>query len=78
MSTITRETRLSKGNSTILPAGIRKAMNLEPGDVLEWKLVGETITVIPRKREVLENIIGMISHGGDAVESKRKAQKGRS
>jgi len=53
-------------------------MNRKPGDVLEWKLVGETITVIPRKREVLENIIGMISHGGDAVESKRKAQKGRS
>jgi AbrB family looped-hinge helix DNA binding protein len=77
MSTITSETKLSKGNSTILPAAIRNALNLEPGDILEWRMDGETIRVVPRKRVMLDNIIGMISHGGDAVESKKKAQTGR-
>lgn len=44
------ETVISKGYQTVVPAKIRKAHKISPGDVLEW-IDGENgIIVQPRKK----------------------------
>ena len=70
------KTKISKGYSTVIPAEIRHAMDLEPGDILEWNIKGEVLMVKPRKKVTWDDVIGIISVGGDAVESKRRIQRG--
>ena len=73
---MTSQTKISDGYSTVLPAEIRKTLNLAPGDILQWDIDDETIIINPRKRVSLTDICGSISIGGDAVESKQKGQSG--
>ncbi|HLB70301.1 MAG: AbrB/MazE/SpoVT family DNA-binding domain-containing protein [Candidatus Methanoperedens sp.] len=70
------ETVISKGYQTVVPAKIRKAHNILPGDVLEWIDSENGIIVQPRKKRTLKDIIGLVKTEGDAVESKKHAQKG--
>ncbi|MFA5237929.1 MAG: AbrB/MazE/SpoVT family DNA-binding domain-containing protein [Methanoregula sp.] len=70
------KTKISEGYSTVLPAEIRKGLNLVPGDILQWEVNEGIITIHPRKRVTLEGICGMISSGGDAVNDKKKIQSG--
>ncbi len=70
------ETVISKGYQTVVPAKIRKAHNIIPGDVLEWIDSEKGIIVQPRKKRVLKDIIGLVKAEGDAVESKKRVQKG--
>ena len=70
------KTKLSEGYSTVLPAEIRKALNLVPGDILQWEIEKGIIIVKPRKKETLREITGMISCGGDAVTAKKNVQSG--
>lgn len=70
------ETVISKGYQTVVPAKIRKAHNILPGDVLEWVDSEKGIIVRPRKKRTLKDIIGLVKAEGDAVESKKRAQKG--
>lgn len=70
------KTKLSEGYSTVLPAEIRKALNLVPGDILQWEIEKGIIMVKPRKKETLKEITGMISCGGDAVTAKKSVQSG--
>ena len=70
------ETIISNGYQTVVPAKIRKAHNLMPGDVLEWIETEKGIMVYPRKKRTLNDIIGLIKADGDAVESKKQIQKG--
>ncbi|MHC1586867.1 MAG: AbrB/MazE/SpoVT family DNA-binding domain-containing protein [Candidatus Syntropharchaeia archaeon] len=70
------ETKISKGYSTVIPAEIRKALGLLPGDILVWEWNGKELRVSPRKRKKLEDIIGLISEGGDALEAKKRIQSG--
>jgi AbrB family looped-hinge helix DNA binding protein len=70
------KTKISKGFQTVVPGEIRKKLGLEPGDSLEWQEKDGIVTVKPRKRRTLKDITGIISVGGDAVASKRKAQRG--
>lgn len=70
------KTKLSEGYSTVLPAEIRKALNLVPGDILQWEIEKGIIMVKPRKKETLREITGMISCGGDAVTAKKNVQSG--
>jgi len=74
---MTSKTKISEGYSTVLPAEIRKAMNLSPGDVLQWSIVDGLITIQPRKKMTLAGICGVISSGGDAVNDKKKIQSGK-
>ena len=73
---MTSQTKISDGYSTVLPAEIRKKLNLTPGDVLQWNIEDENIIIKPRKRVSLTDICGSISIGGDAVEEKKKVQSG--
>jgi AbrB family looped-hinge helix DNA binding protein len=70
------KTKISEGYSTVLPAKIRKALNLAPGDILQWDVKGGIITIQPRKKMTLTGICGVISAGGDAVLDKKKIQSG--
>ncbi|MFA5268643.1 MAG: AbrB/MazE/SpoVT family DNA-binding domain-containing protein [Methanoregula sp.] len=74
---MTSETKISDGNSTVLPAEIRKTLNLTPGDVLQWDVVDGIITIQPRKKMTLAGMCGVISAGGDAVKDKKKIQSGK-
>jgi AbrB family looped-hinge helix DNA binding protein len=71
------KTKISDGYSTVLPAEIRKALNLTPGDILQWDLEDGIITIHPRKKVTLTGICGVISAGGDAVNDKKKIQSGK-
>lgn len=73
---MTSQTKISDGYSTVLPAEIRKKLNLTPGDVLQWNIEDENIIIKPRKRISLTDICGSISIGGDALEEKKKVQSG--
>jgi len=70
------KTKISDGYSTVLPAKIRKALNLAPGDILQWNVEDGIITIQPRKKVTLTGICGVISSGGDAVNDKKKIQSG--
>lgn len=70
------ETVISKGYQTVVPAKIRKAHKILPGDVLEWTDTEKGILVHPRKKRTLKDIIGLVKTEGDAVESKKQVQKG--
>ncbi len=70
------ETVISKGYQTVVPAKIRKAHGITPGDVLEWMDTEQGILVHPRKKRTLQDIVGIVKSGGDAVESKKMVQKG--
>ncbi|HUV83621.1 MAG TPA: AbrB/MazE/SpoVT family DNA-binding domain-containing protein [archaeon] len=70
------ETKISKGYQTVIPSKIRKAYNIKPGDILDWTETEKGILVQPRKKRTLQDITGLIKTEGDAVESKKKVQKG--
>ena len=70
------KTKISDRNSTVIPAGIRKMLDLMPGDTLLWEVREGLITIRPRKKEILDGICGLISSGGDAVSDKKRAQSG--
>ncbi|MDO8871839.1 MAG: AbrB/MazE/SpoVT family DNA-binding domain-containing protein [Methanoregula sp.] len=73
---MTSKTKISEGYSTVLPAEIRKALDLNPGDVLQWDVEDGLITIKPRKKMTLTGICGVISNGGNAVNDKKKIQSG--
>ena len=54
---ITSQTKISEGYSTVLPAEIRKTLNLTPGDILQWYIDNNTIIIKPRKRVTLSDIL---------------------
>jgi bifunctional DNA-binding transcriptional regulator/antitoxin component of YhaV-PrlF toxin-antitoxin module len=73
---MTSKTKISDGYSTVLPAEVRKAMDLSPGDVLQWDVGDGVITIHPRKKMTLAGICGIAGAGGDAVADKKKIQSG--
>ena len=74
---MTSKTKISEGYSTVLPAEIRKALNLKPGDLLQWDVENGLIKIQPRKKMTLAGICGVISSGGNAVNDKKKIQSGK-
>ena len=70
------KSKVSKGYLTVVPKAIREASEVREGDILEWYLEGARIVVRPRRRRTLDDLEGLIEGGGDAVASKRKAQRG--
>lgn len=73
---VSSETRVSKGFLTVVPKSVRTAAEVQEGDVLSWTTEGDRIIVTHRKRATLQQVTGMLSHGGDAVVAKRKVQRG--
>jgi len=71
------KTKMSKGYLTVVPKEVRRASGVREGDILEWSIEEDKIVVRPRRRRTIDDITGVISHGGDAVASKRRAQRGQ-
>ncbi len=74
---MTIESRVSKGFLTVVPKAIRREMKVTAGDRLTWTVEDNRMIVIPRRVKALEDITGVISHGGDAVAAKRRVQRGQ-
>ena len=70
------KTKVSKGYQVVVPASIRKEHAIQPGDELVWESREEGIRVVPRKRLKWKDIAGMVDYPGDAVEAKRRVQRG--
>ncbi len=68
------ESRLSTGFLTVLPKEIRQEIGAREGDILQWQLKGTELIVRLRKRQTIDDITGLGSHGGDAVRSKKAVQ----
>jgi len=78
MGTLQSETKISEGHQVVVPATLRRKHGLSPGDVLVWEDRGDSFRVVPRKRVTLADITGIGRSGGaDAVEAKRRIQRGR-
>ena len=68
------ETRVSKGFLTVVPSKVRRVIGVRAGDRLQWRLQGTEIMIRIRRKTSIQDIVGMISHGGDAVASKKAVQ----
>ena len=71
-------TKISKGFKITIPNIIRKELDIDEVDNIEW-IINENrnIELIPRKKKSMNDLIGIISDDDlDAVESCRKASKG--
>jgi bifunctional DNA-binding transcriptional regulator/antitoxin component of YhaV-PrlF toxin-antitoxin module len=68
------ETKISNGYLTVLPKPVRTLLGAHEGDLLQWSHRGEQIIVRIRRPVTVHDIVGMISHGGDAVASKKAIQ----
>ena len=70
------KTKISKGYLTVVPKEVRRVSRIQEGDFLEWSFEDDRIVVRPRRPKTLDDIVGLISVGGDAVEAKRRLQRG--
>ena len=70
------ETKISSEYSTIVPVGIRKSFDINPGDILEWTLADNKIVVKSRKKMLFDDIVGLIEEGGNALYAKKRIQSG--
>jgi bifunctional DNA-binding transcriptional regulator/antitoxin component of YhaV-PrlF toxin-antitoxin module len=71
---VLRESKISRGFLTVVPRDVRQAMGAREGDRLEWQLRGTELMVRVRRPVTMEDIVGIVSHGGDAVASKKTVQ----
>jgi bifunctional DNA-binding transcriptional regulator/antitoxin component of YhaV-PrlF toxin-antitoxin module len=68
------ESRVSTGFLTVIPKEVRLATGVQKGDKLVWQLRGAEILIRVRRRRRIEDLVGIGSHGGDAVASKKAVQ----
>jgi AbrB family looped-hinge helix DNA binding protein len=70
-------TKISKGFQTVVPKEIRKKLGLVPGDSITWEEKSDgTVVVAPKKRKSLDDVVGIIAVGGDAVADKKRVRRG--
>ncbi len=73
------ETKIYRGFRTVVPAAVKKALNVDEDSIVQWKIDEEKqiVEVSFRKKRSLSEIIGMVKDDGeDSVEIKKKIQKG--
>ncbi len=72
------ESRIYTRNLTIVPTKVRRATGARAGDILEWRMRGSQILIRVRRRKSIEDISGLMRHGGNSVASKKALQGTRS
>lgn len=70
------ESKVSRGNLTVVPKAVREEADVREGDRLAWEVRGRDIVVRRRRPKTLADMVGGIAHGGDAVADKRRVQRG--
>ena len=75
MWTMPSESKVSRGNLTVVPKAVRVEVDIREGDVLSWEVRDGEVVLRRRRPKTLKDMIGVIAHGGDAVQDKRRAQR---
>ncbi len=70
------KTKVSKGYQTVIPSAIRNRLDVQPGDYVEWEEGPDGLVVRFRKRTRLRDLVGIGGAPADAVEVKRRVQRG--
>jgi len=70
------KTKVSKGYQTVIPSAVRESFEVEPGDFVEWTEGRDGLVVRFRKRTRLRDLTGVGGAPADAVEVKKRAQRG--
>ncbi len=70
------ESKVSKGNLTVVPKAIREGIDIREGDILAWEVRKGEVVLHRRRPKSLSDMIGVIAHGGDAVVDKKRLQRG--
>ena len=71
------KTKISKGFQTVIPSAVRETFDVEAGDYVEWMEGRDGLVVRFRKRKRLRDLTGIGSVPADAVEVKKRAQRGK-
>lgn len=74
--TMLSKTKVSKGYQTVIPSAVRDNFDVEPGDYVEWEKGADGLLVRFRKRKRLRDLTGIGGAPGDAVEVKKRVQRG--
>ena len=70
------KTKISNGFQTVIPSAVRERFAVEPGDYVEWTEGPGGLVVHFRKRKGLRDLAGIGSARADAVDVKKRAQRG--
>ena len=70
------KSKISKGFQAVIPSKIRREYGIKAGDVIEWINTKEGVIVKFRRRRTLKDIVGIVSTPSNAVELKKKIQRG--
>ncbi|MBP2044956.1 AbrB/MazE/SpoVT family DNA-binding domain-containing protein [Methanobacterium aggregans] len=70
------KTELSNDFQTIIPPEIRNKFKISPGDQIEWIISNNGVKLKFRKKVSIDEVFGIIDSESDAVELKRKVQRG--
>ena len=70
------KTELSNDFQTIIPPEIRKKFKISSGDPIEWIISNNEVKLKFRKKVSFDEILGIIDSESDAVELKKKVQRG--
>ena len=69
-------TKVSHGYQVAVPAELRKRYGIGVGDEVMWIVDDGHVLADFRKKPSLENIVSLGRSGGDAVETKKRVQRG--
>ena len=73
------ETKIYRGSQTVVPASVKKALNVDDDSIVQWNVIEErqVVEVSFRKKRSLSEIIGMVKDDGrDSVKIKKKIERG--
>jgi len=70
------KTKVSKGFQTVIPSAVRDRFDVEPGDYVEWEEGPDGLRVRFRRRKRLRDLEGIGATPADAVEVKKRVQRG--
>ena len=70
------KTKISKGFQTVVPSAVRDRFDVGPGDYVEWEEGPHGLVVRFRKRKRLRDLAAIGAAPADAVDVKKRVQRG--
>lgn len=71
-------TKVYKGFQTVIPAKMRKELNIQESDILEWEKQDNKLIITPKPKRDLKELVGLIKteKPTNAVEITKKLRTG--